>query len=95
MTIHAAYSRWDRWTACGLPRRLADGRHNRCSSLIERVTCDGCRRIVGEPQVKSLGACAFEACWEPATGTLGGQIYYPMCPAHMLAVKPGRRTGQP
>lgn len=49
--IHAAMTRWDRYTACGLPRRADySGGRNRCSSLIARVTCVNCQRIVGPPE---------------------------------------------
>lgn len=43
---HFVYTRWDRWTACGLPK-ATQSRARRTTSIVERITCVECLRVVG------------------------------------------------
>jgi len=50
--VHFVYSRWDRWTACGISKqwfRAEFGtRNRRTTGVLTRITCPRCLRVVGE-----------------------------------------------
>ncbi len=49
--VHFVYTRWDRWTACGLSKsqfKAELGSYNRrTTGVVQRITCPRCLRIVG------------------------------------------------
>ena len=49
--VHFVYTRWDRWTACGISKSWFNAQHGtmtrRTTGMVKRITCPRCQRIVG------------------------------------------------
>lgn len=51
VVTHFVYTRWDRWTACGLSKASFTStygtRQRHTTGVVARVTCIDCQRVVG------------------------------------------------